>query len=265
MLKIKSHDWENAPLYVDFACNVSIDDDLAVVEKFNSCKEQGKGFPMFIVSSCDKVTGFIPTVTSDAAPCKNVLRLIVASATSSLESLDKWTRSVHECHELMDILMDSSVEHLADVVLPFVKPIVALKRKRNGNALWESVKHGPPFARIKLFANMSSRETALSNLIVRPPGLTPCPVQEEVVAKLRHSFGDVAIILWNGVVGSEISLVWNPSSFLPEKFKILRVANRLVVTNKSNETFSVLNSAEIIANMLAVADGNLDPAAARFR
>jgi len=264
LLKIMSHDWENAPLFVDFACDLSIDDDLAVVEKFNSCKEQGKGFAMFIVSSCDKATGFIPSATSDTTPCKNVLRLIVASAISSLESLDKWTRSVHECHELMNILMDSAVEHLADVTLPFVKPIVALKRQRSGNALWEAVNHGPPFARLKLFANMSNRETALSNLIVRSPGFTPCPVQEEVVARLRHSFGDVAIILWNGIVGSEISIVWNPSSFLPEKFKILRVANRLVVMNKSNENFSVLNSAEIIANMLAVADGNLDPAAARF-
>jgi hypothetical protein len=220
---------------------------------------------MFIVSSCDKVANFETSVKS---PSKVVLRLIVTAAAGSLESLEVWTRDVGNVDEshIYEIMDSSVVGNFANLTIPFSKALFAIKRT-SGLGVWDGTLRGPPFARLKLFSNMSTRETAISNLIVKA-GSTPCPVQEEVVAKLRNQFDDFALVFWNGLEGHEVNLVWKPAAFLPEKFKILSSSNRIAITGTAaasqDSLSSVLNVAEMVVKMVAVGDGALDTGGLRF-
>jgi hypothetical protein len=150
--------------------------------------------------------------------------------------------------------MDASmIQTLASATLRFAKPVVSSHRLKSGDELWNSVQKGPPFARLKVFSNMSGKETSYNNLIVRP-GSTPCQIQEEIIGKLRRDFGDVAVFFWNGLSGQDILVVWKPAAFLPGKFGILQAANKVVL-----ESSAILNTAQIITKMIAVGEGALDP------
>ena len=262
--KLCSHDWDNSPLLIDFAGDMTISDNVRINSYFRKIRDGRAGPSMYMVSSCDKVANYEVSVE---APSNVVLRLIVTAAARSLSSLKFWTQddgSVGDSH-VYAIMDSSAVASFSNVTIPFSKALFASKRT-SGLGFWDGTR-GPPFARLKVFSNMSSREAGLSNLIVKA-GSTPCTVQEEVVANLRSQFDDFALVFWNGLDGREVNLVWKPAAFLPEKFKILSSTNRIATAGTAatsqDSLSSVLNIAEIVIKMVAVGDGAFDASGLRF-
>lgn len=250
--KLCSTDWENTPVVVDFAGDLSLDDRVKISLRFKSLREKGTGPSLYLVSSVEKLVDFEPSFCDETSPSRVVLRLVVATAEKSLAALDLWVRDERESR--VTNLMDASmIQTLASATLRFAKPVVSSHRLKSGDELWDSVQKGPPFARLKVFSNMSGKETSYNNLIVRP-GSTPCQIQEEIIGKLRRDFGDVAVFFWNGLSGQDILVVWKPAAFLPGKFGILQAANKVVL-----ESSVILNTAQIITKMIAVGEGALDP------
>jgi len=271
LFKLRNHDWDGEALIVDFSAELSIEDSLRISAKFQKAREGNGGGPaLFVVSSYDRVSGFDPSATDPVTLSKVVLRLLIAAASSSLATFDTWASTVdsERSASIANAIMDSAAPLFGNVTIRFSKSLFSVKRA-GGMDVWDGLQRGPPFARLKIFSNMSSRETSLGNLIVKPSSnCLPCPVQEEIVARLRETFGDVALFFWNGIKGTEISIVWKPSAFLPEKLKILHVTNRIAVGTEGSAvggTLSVLNTVELVTRMLACGAGAFDPQSVVFR
>jgi len=250
--KLCSNDWENTPVVVDFTGDLSLEDRVKISSRFKSVREKGAGPSLYLVSSLEKAVDFEPSFCDETSPSRVVLRLVVAAAEKALAALDLWVREDERESRVTNLMDTSMIQTLASATLRFAKPVVSSHRLKSGIELWDSVQKGPPFARLKVFSNMSGKETSYSNLIVRP-GSTPCPIQEEIVGKLRRDFGDVAVFFWNGLSGQDILVVWKPAAFLPSKFGILQAANKVVL-----ESSAILNTAQIVTKMIALGEGALD-------
>ena len=264
LLKLTSHDWENEPLIVDFADELSIADRLLISSTFQQARESASGPALFIVSSYDRISNWIPSTSSVATPSKVVLRLLTSAAMLSLSLYDKWARASSVDYSAAVDMMEAPAPVFANVTLRFSKSLVSVKRQ-SGKDVWDGLVRGPPFARLKIFSNTSARETALHNLIVKVGSSSACPVQEEIVDTLRREFDDVALFFWNGIKGNEVGIVWKPAAFLPDKFKILRCTNRIAVTTSKQETLTVFNATELVTRILAAGEGALDADSVVFR
>lgn len=264
LLKLASHDWENLPLLVDFASDLVLADRLKISAHFQFARKNA-GPAMFIVSSLCREQDFFPVYT-EASPTTIVLRMMAAAAERSYQQLAAWVRDV-KCGVDQDVdgIMDSPAPP-ANVILRFCKSIVASKngqqqQQHHPGKLWDSLRSGPSFARLKVFSNLSAKEIAYNNLVVRPSE-SPHPLQEEILDALRRNYGDVALFFWNGLQGRDVYVVWRPAAFLPKPWKVTLAANRMPLSGEGSH--SVLATSEIVLALLSCGGGLFDASGANF-
>ena len=116
--------------------------------------------------------------------------------------------------------------------------------------------YGSPFARLKLYSNLSSKELSMNNLMIES-GASPNPIQEKIFMQLNKAYGDIAMFFWDGRSASEIGVMWKPKMFLPQKFSVLHTKNRLVMMGNNGHSSNIMNVSEIVKQMISLSGGLL--------
>lgn len=92
----------------------------------------------------------------------------------------------------------------------------------------------------------------------------PHPLQEEVVDCLRNNFESLAYFFWNHLDGREVHVVLKPAALLPQKFSIMKSHHMIPLSlssaclNKDEEEYVVLNTGEVVSEMLHYGDGLIE-------
>lgn len=83
-----------------------------------------------------------------------------------------------------------------------------------------------------------------------------CPVQEEVVGRLRSAFHRDALFFWDGTMGDELGVLWRPAVKAASSFVILSSRNRVVPPGGS-DAITTMNRDELLLQLIDLADGLL--------
>ena len=260
LLRLAVFDWEGSPLIVDFASEITHADRNNLLSKFTASR-QGRHSPMlYMVSSADRHTGFT-TLSAFEGIDRAVLRLVIAKAKETSAAYSRWVEdsgSTDDAVAIDSIMKSSTTMDRCNLILQFSECLINAKAIKSelGSQWYEQMQRGAAFARLKVFSNLSKKEVSIENLVVKA-GATSHPVQEEVIETLRKGFGDVAIFFWNAQRGTEVGVLWKPSVFLTHKFSILESRNKIALQSEDSSaaTIAVVNSSEVVAQMLRVGDG----------
>eukprot|EP01038_Epipyxis_sp_PR26KG_P014271 gene14271-19147_t len=184
---LSSHNWDSEPLIIDLSesqSDISPSNRLEIDTRFRSMKNLNhfEQLSMYIISSADKMINFIPSIAMNSIPNKVILGMIITQSQQSLLKLNEYI----QCDALLrnsmqsndnlqninktfqngdfmlinDIMKNNSILQTCNVILETNKNLCWMKKK-DGSGL-----DPPLFARLQLFSNSSSQETAVTNLIV---------------------------------------------------------------------------------------------------
>jgi U3 small nucleolar RNA-associated protein 22 len=255
LLKMATFDWINCPLIIDFDNRLDVEKITEVKAAFSKHREScgSKSNALYVVTSCDEAVGLKPSL-ANAGPAQMVMQIICRQASRSAAAFSSWlhTDNLEQDHELLSsIMVSDDVLTCCDLILSF-SDITSSKKasKTHGNDFLKNHAEGAPFARLKLYANLSDKEVSSDNLIVEAGHVNP--IHEKVVAKLRDAFGDLALFFWSASKADRVGVLWRPGEFMPKKFSVM--SSRLAIVT---ETFSVKNASEVLKEMLALSDGML--------
>jgi hypothetical protein len=169
---LSSHDWDEDAFIVDFSDEITSEVRARIVTRCRAVRTTATASnlplianpPMYIVSSCDKVNDFQPSL-SHKTPERVVLGMIVNAARRSLSkigellenpaSIPNTPKSSFTDSVFRFLFVNNAVLRRCDHVFRFHKSIVCV-----------DADEGPPFARLQVFSNMTTRELMLSNLVV---------------------------------------------------------------------------------------------------
>lgn len=275
LVLLGSFDWESSPFVVDFNNDIAAADMAKMAEDLAAARADPAGGPsMYCVASYDRVMGFRPHFAR-RAPERVVLQMIGAAARATSDALDERSVGALEARTLGDslrvlehvIAASSELTAHLSLLLVFNKTLAYSGKKYSGG-LETCAAVGPSFANAKLFANSPTADLSHTRLVVTgSEGL--CPVQEELVKALRASYGHYALFFWDETVGSRLGVVLRPKASLPLRFSVLEARHRIVCPGKRVKTsqdapgnfkdvpMTVLNTTELIAEMLALGDGRI--------
>jgi len=286
LLRLGDHSWDTDPLIVDLsgesrqitgnaalqlqivsqfralrdaaAANNEVVDDAPAGSDLPAQVRRRLNAPMYVVSSADKAHNYWPSLATKS-PERVVLGLIVRAAKVTSQRVLTWmqqsqtnakgntdtvpTERVVEEVEVRDLMSSNAVLDNCDIILKCNKSIVN-----------KTPDEGPAFANLTVFANTSPSEAALSNLVVREAECTVHPIQEELVRRLRATFGSEALFFWNALSGKEIGVVWRPRVLQPSSFAVLACKGRAVQDGAST---TEANIAQLLCEMLDLSDGLL--------
>jgi hypothetical protein len=100
----------------------------------------------------------------------------------------------------------------------------------------------------------------------------PHPIQDEIVAHLRHNFHSLALFFWNHLDGREVHVVLKPNALVPQKFSVMKTYNMIPAPMLSNNNINddtpdggtgdqdsiILNTPAVIAQMVDIGHGLID-------
>lgn len=87
------------------------------------------------------------------------------------------------------------------------------------------------------------------------------PIQEEIVESLSKKYGVYAMFFWSELEGDRIGVTWKPVCFTTDtKFSVLQSQYHTIIpsTVENGENFVVLNTIELISEMVAHANGVIE-------
>ena len=167
-----NHNWDCEPFIVDLsgdASDITSAVKIDIVNRFRLIRSQkvhndnsqamgSLNAPMYIVSSCDKLIDFMPSLSSKS-PEKVVLGIIVSAAQVSAKKLLNWIASFtvdSNDSQLEDIMSSETVLNNCNVIFKFHKASLNTNQAK-----------GPLMARLNVYANLSSNDYSVNSLLVR--------------------------------------------------------------------------------------------------
>ncbi len=260
--KLAGFDWESTPLVIDLGVGTAMSstDRVHAQSKFTAARQERYSPLLYIVSSVDAHTGFQPLSAFDGLD-RTAIKMVIAKAKETFEVYSRWVEGANGNNEeaTLDLIMKSTTAiDRCNAILQFTEVLVNSKAIKSevANDWFKNMQRGAAFARLKVFSNLSKKETSLENLVIKE-GSTPHPVQEALVVSLREAFGDIALFFWNAQRATEVGVLWKPAAFMSNKFSILESRNKLALLSEDTTATSitVLNITEITAQMLRIGDG----------
>lgn len=251
--RIVDFDWKSEALIVDFSNKLTPSLRAQIISDFNQKRESNPDdAAMFILSCIDNNTHLF----TKSAPEAVVLPIIIALARMTTgKAMKLWSLSTDDASQVCeeDLLTSNYVMGLGNVVLHFNRSVSFAKGDIQ-KVLANYVK-GAPFARLDVFANSSHQDKSIKSIHVSE-NLSPNPVQEDIVGKLRETYGHIALFFWNGLRGREIVLIWRPNIFLPKlALQALNMKHKLARQDKDQNPMVITNAASIIAEIIASSEG----------
>jgi len=174
-------DWNGNPMVVNFSGDLKPDEFLQINEQFEHARStDSSALSMYIVSSYDRLSEFLPFFAENGCPERVVLRMICSAASETSALLDTCITERLIGSDIsiqMDkIIAKSRVASNFNLVLKFNKSLsYSINSKEQteesgtepGQRWASAVEKGPSFARIKLFANLSASEASIGRIICR--------------------------------------------------------------------------------------------------
>ncbi|KAM3939859.1 nucleolar protein 6 [Leptodactylus fuscus] len=207
---LASFDWKNSPIIVNLNGDLTAADLTEIHNDFTSARDQ---LPvMFIATPKDRKT----SVWTKQKPTAQILQRLIILASESMLNLEK---------QLMQPSESSDIKMIFRPPLDLYDVLIHLNPKhipRHREAVDQPVKS---FVRGLLNEKATCRNT-------RFPVVDYDPVQL-YLSELRESFGEFALFFYDAHGGEVIGVIWNPSSFTPQPFKLTKVNGRIVDTNSN--------------------------------
>lgn len=90
------------------------------------------------------------------------------------------------------------------------------------------------------------------------------PLIAEAVQKIRLVFGHLLLVFWDDILARDISIIFRPGAFMPQKFSILHsryttpVETSIGDGKSSSNGFSVVSVSTVMAEILMIGKGLLE-------
>ncbi|XP_040277098.1 nucleolar protein 6 [Bufo bufo] len=228
---LASYDWKNSPLIVNLNGDLT-DTDLTEIQ--NDFTEARAELPvMFIATPVDRKM----SLWTKQKPTAQILQRLIILASESLLTLEK---------QLMQPSESSDIKMIFRPPLDLYDVLIRLNPKhipRHREAVDQPIKS---FFRGLLKENASGR-------VSRFPVVDYDPVQL-YLSELRESYGEFALFFYDTHGGEVIGVIWNPSSFTPQPFKMTKVNGR-ILDAKSNSLLLVPNVDAILEDFKILGEG----------
>ena len=251
--RIVDYDWKSEAMIVDFTNNISSSSRTQISSDFMQRRENSPGeAAMCIISCIDNSTHLFTKTTPEAV----VLPMIITLARmTTVKAMKLWSLSAADaalvCEE--DLLTSNYVMDLSNVVLQFNKSVSF--SKGDLQKIVANYVKGAPFARLDVYANSSHQDTSIKSIHVSE-NLSPNPIQEDIVQKLRETYGNMALFFWNSMKGREVCMIWRPNVFMPKlALQALNMKYKLASQDKDKNPMIITNVASIIAEIVASSEG----------
>lgn len=180
--KLSEFDWQNSPLIVNLLPWKEASDSSRSLHSFSSAdisnirKEfeasRGSSAAMYIVSNTTKdyQGRHMPSFTAKR-PEAVVLKLICKAANLSATALLEWMGNCADSENPpLSIFKSGAIRAMGNSTFSFQKklalPQAPAGTNNPGNQLWQAFIHGPSFANIQLFSNLSPKELSQENIIL---------------------------------------------------------------------------------------------------
>ncbi|XP_075696499.1 nucleolar protein 6 isoform X2 [Rhinoderma darwinii] len=226
-----SYDWKNSPLVVNLNGELT-DADLAEIQNdFTSSRTE---LPvMFIATPKDRKM----SLWTKEEPTAQILQRLIILASESLITLEK---------QLMQSSESSDIKMIFRPPLDLYDVLIHLNPKhipRHREAVDQPVKS---FVRGLLEEDAAVKYSCF-------PVVDYDPVQL-YLSELRESYGEFALFFYDTHGGEVIAVIWNPSSFTPQPFKLTKVNGR-VIDPKSNRLLLIPNVEAILEDFKILGEG----------
>ena len=272
---LATHDWARDPLIVDPQGQLSEKERRQVSTEFEKTrgKEFRNGPAMYIVSTNDFVVEEGSAKTFSGGPnfgsacpelvvlkrssalaeraltyLKNVLRGNPPSQSASWSSIFQETSASFRSYSALlrvdpDLIVDANSSSTASSLGVHTSDKDDMPQKvakssytRSMQALWD----GPKELRIKLYRNLMEQQEGRNSLLLE---WTPV---KQLVRKLRHELGDLALFFYNEFCPDVIAVLWRPTSPRPFSAMNSEFARPVLQHNWKTDTLVTRNIRDVI-------------------
>ncbi|XP_066195759.1 nucleolar protein 6 [Sylvia atricapilla] len=227
---LATFDWKNNPLIVNLNTGLTDSDCTEIKNKFvaaRSCLPV-----MFLATPKDQCS----SMWTRERPSAQILQRLVLLASESLRALEE---------QLMDPLSDQDVKMVFRPPLDFYDVLIHLNPNQIPHHL-ESVDRP-----VKAVSRGVVKNSSAMNILF--PVVDYDPVQL-YLQELRDAFDDLALFFYDKHGGEVIAVLWKPSSFQPQPFKVSSMKGRKVTT-LNNELVCVPNVEAILEDFEILGEG----------
>uniref|UniRef100_A0A8C4U7G8 Nucleolar protein 6 n=1 Tax=Falco tinnunculus TaxID=100819 RepID=A0A8C4U7G8_FALTI len=225
---LATFDWKNNPLIVNL--NAGLTGEQAIKNKFVAARSR---LPvMFIATPKDHGS----SMWTQEQPSAQILQRLLVLASESLRVLEK---------QLMDPLNRQDVKLVFRPPLDFYDVLIHLNPNQIPRHL-ESVDRP-----LKSFSRGVVKNSTSVKILFPVVDYDPvqCYLQE-----LRDAFSDLALFFYDKHGGELIAVLWKPSSFQPQPFKVSNMKGRMVTT-LNNKLVCIPNVEAILEDFEVLGEG----------
>lgn len=180
--RLVTHNWEEDPFIVDLSGEskvINVEARTSIVTRFRAARDSVKDVAdahllndinpaMYVVSSAEKINDFSPSYGSKT-PEKVVLGIIINSARATLTKIKDLFENYFEIAEDEKVTSSSGIVDQQLISLIFESDAILNKCnyrfKFNKSIVNTNTDKGPLFARLQVFANTSTREITINNIV----------------------------------------------------------------------------------------------------
>ncbi|XP_072215381.1 nucleolar protein 6 [Excalfactoria chinensis] len=227
---LATYDWRNSPLIVNLNAGLTDADCTEIKNKFVAARSR---LPvMFIATPKDKWN----SIWTQERPSAQILQRLLVLAAESVRTLEE---------QLMDPLSSQDVKIVFRPPLDLYDVLIHLKSNQIPRHL-ESVDRP-----VKSFSRGVVKNSAAARILFPVVDYDPvqCYLQD-----LREAFSDLALFFYDKHGGEVIAVLWKPSSFQPQPFKVSNMKGH-TVTTLNNELVCVPNVEAILEDFEVLGEG----------
>ncbi|XP_015703764.1 nucleolar protein 6 [Coturnix japonica] len=227
---LATYDWRNSPLIVNLNAGLTDADCTEIKNKFVAARSR---LPvMFIATPKDKWN----SIWTQERPSAQILQRLLVLASESVRALEE---------QLMDPLSSLDVKIVFRPPLDLYDVLIHLNSNQIPRHL-ESVDWP-----VKSFSRGVVKNSAAARILFPVVDYDPvqCYLQD-----LREAFSDLALFFYDKHGGEVIAVLWKPSSFQPQPFKVSNMKGH-TVTTRNNELVCVPNIEAILEDFEVLGEG----------
>ncbi|XP_063151962.1 nucleolar protein 6 [Candoia aspera] len=228
---LTTFDWKNSPLLVNLNGELKEADYVAIRNHFIAARPRLPA--LFVATPKDQQL----SVWTREKPSPQILQRLLVLAQESLQVLDV---------QLMDPLGTQDVKMVFRPPLDFYDVLIHLNLKQIPRHLEAVDRPVASFSRGMLKSNSAAKTLSFPVVDYDP---VQCYLQE-----LREAFSDFALFFYDKYGGEVIGVLWKPSAFEPQPFKVSNVKGRML-SRLSSESMLVPNVEAILEDFKILGKG----------
>ncbi|XP_038078124.1 nucleolar protein 6-like [Patiria miniata] len=231
---LSSHDWQSAPVIINLNNELQDSDYDEIRQHFSEHRSQLP--PMFLATPTDKLN----SVWSQKQPAAQILRRLLELAKESLRVLTS---------QMMGLDTNTDFKQIFRPPLDLYDVVIHLRPKlvpRRGEVVDGS---GAPVQRSTTDGSLTEKSSQLPVVDFDPVSL--------YLQELQSCYGDLALFFYDRHGGTFITLLWNPSAFQSQPFKVLQAKSMMPQpgTSSSKQPMMTPNVEAIVEDFKILGQG----------